>query len=165
MENLIRDAVAEHIRAIRKARKLTQEELAFRSGLTPSYISLIERKKQSISLKSLEKIAEALGVSTNKLLTTKEKTKSDSKHLILDEMSVLFKYFDKDTIYFILEFIRKLSQGAVKVNPPQPPSKRKRKPRKTSMSGRTDAKKTMPLRHARMHEKQNRVNSHSPDSM
>lgn len=152
MENLIRDAVAENIRAIRTAVKLTQEELAFRSGLTPSYISLIERKKQSISLKSLENIADALGVSTNKLLAAKEKTKSDSTQRILDEMNALLKHFDKKTVYFILEVIRKLSQGAVKVNPPTRIRKRGR--RKTGATGRPTAEKTASFKRARMPEKE-----------
>ena len=41
---------------------ISQEELAFETGLHRTYISDVERGKRSISLKNIEKIAESLGI-------------------------------------------------------------------------------------------------------
>ena len=52
----------EQIRARRKELGLSLEELAQRTGLTASFLSLVERDMRNPSLESLRHIAEALGV-------------------------------------------------------------------------------------------------------
>jgi transcriptional regulator with XRE-family HTH domain len=52
----------EQIRARRKELGLSLEELAQRTGLTASFLSLVERNMSNPSLESLRHIAEALGV-------------------------------------------------------------------------------------------------------
>lgn len=52
----------EQIRARRKELGLSLEELAQRTGLTASFLSLVERDMSNPSLESLRHIAEALGV-------------------------------------------------------------------------------------------------------
>lgn len=47
----------------RKRLRISQEELAERAGLRRTYLSDIERGARNISLKSVEKIADALGIS------------------------------------------------------------------------------------------------------
>jgi transcriptional regulator with XRE-family HTH domain len=54
--------VGEQIRKIRKLRGMTQERLAEQSGLSFSYISDVERGTRNISLESLGKIINALGI-------------------------------------------------------------------------------------------------------
>ena len=56
------------LRALRLQRDLSQEALAAKAGLHRTYISLIERGKQSVTLDSMEKLAGALGVSVKKLM-------------------------------------------------------------------------------------------------
>jgi CheY-like chemotaxis protein len=51
------------VRSWRTRLRISQEELSFRSGLQRSYISDIERGARNVSLKSVEKIADALGIS------------------------------------------------------------------------------------------------------
>ncbi|MEB4858347.1 helix-turn-helix domain-containing protein [Priestia megaterium] len=50
------------IRTIRKAKGLTQDELAKRCGLQNTYIGGIEQGERNISLQSVEKLAEGLEV-------------------------------------------------------------------------------------------------------
>jgi len=50
------------IRVIRAQRGLRQDELAGAAGLSPSYVSLIERGKREPSLVIVRKLASALGV-------------------------------------------------------------------------------------------------------
>ena len=48
--------LGQRIRAERTARKMTQEELAERADLHPTYIGQVERGEKSLTIASLEKI-------------------------------------------------------------------------------------------------------------
>ncbi|MFK4437451.1 transcriptional regulator with XRE-family HTH domain [Paenibacillus sp. RC21] len=50
------------IRQFRKLRDITQEQLAEASDSTGSYIGKLERGEVNVQIKTLEKIAEALGI-------------------------------------------------------------------------------------------------------
>ena len=50
------------VRELRKSNNLTQEKLEQKSGVDRTYISDIERGVRNPSLKSIEKLANALGV-------------------------------------------------------------------------------------------------------
>ncbi len=51
------------MRHFRILKKLSQEELAFRSGLNRNYISDTERGTRNVSLRSIAKISHGLGIS------------------------------------------------------------------------------------------------------
>lgn len=57
------------IRELRMIRNISQEELAFRCGLSKNYISDVERGKRNISLQSIEKIAHGFNISEKELFT------------------------------------------------------------------------------------------------
>lgn len=57
------------LRAERKARRLTQEQLAFEAGLSLTYIGEIERGQRMISLDTLQRLAGALNLTSAQLLT------------------------------------------------------------------------------------------------
>jgi len=56
----LRKVFAQNVRARRKARGLSQEELADVCGLHRTYIGSIERAERNVSLDNIEKIAGAL---------------------------------------------------------------------------------------------------------
>ena len=56
------------LRELRQEKGLSQEELADKAGLHRTYISQIERGLKSPSLRSLDQIADALGVSLSTLV-------------------------------------------------------------------------------------------------
>jgi transcriptional regulator with XRE-family HTH domain len=56
------------VREQRLARKLTQEELAYRARLSLTYIGEIERGQRMVSVESLLRVAGALGFSGAELL-------------------------------------------------------------------------------------------------
>lgn len=58
----------QHLRLLRTQRGYSQEELAAKAKLHRTYISLIERGKQSVTLDTMEKIAQALDISVRKLM-------------------------------------------------------------------------------------------------
>ena len=61
------------VRALRLKRGLSQEKLAELAGLHRTYIGSIERGEQNISLRNIEKLAQALNVSAASLLSDKTK--------------------------------------------------------------------------------------------
>lgn len=65
--NELRMKFGEKIRMIREAQGLSQEDLAFKSGLHRTYIGGIERGERNPSLESIAKIAKALDVPLNYL--------------------------------------------------------------------------------------------------
>src|SRR5207245_7720594 len=71
--NLMRDGdlkkyFAGRLRASRKARGLSQEELAHAAGLHRTHVSLIERSRRAIRLETLMRLAKALNVEPADLL-------------------------------------------------------------------------------------------------
>ncbi|MDX2439867.1 MAG: helix-turn-helix transcriptional regulator [Desulfobacterales bacterium] len=60
--------IGNNIRENRKEKGLTQEELASKANLHRTYIGMIERAEKNLTVTNLQKIAEALEVSTGSLL-------------------------------------------------------------------------------------------------
>lgn len=63
------EQVGLRIREIRLQRKMTQEQLGEKVGVTFSYIGRVERGQKNISLRTLGKIAIALDVNVNTFFT------------------------------------------------------------------------------------------------
>ena len=66
-EDAIKRRFGARMRELRKARGLSQEALAFASGLDRSYLGAIERGEKNVSLINIHRIAEALGVGAGEL--------------------------------------------------------------------------------------------------
>ena len=60
--------IGTRIQEIRKAKKLTQEQLAEMVDLSPSYISAVERGAKTPKLETLIELANTLGASADDLL-------------------------------------------------------------------------------------------------
>lgn len=58
----IRISVGKKIKELRKEQNLSQEYLALLSGLDRTYINSVENGRRNISIISLEKIANGLGI-------------------------------------------------------------------------------------------------------
>jgi len=65
--------LGQRIVALRKARKLTQEQLAEAIGCSVEFISLVERGVNAPSVAGLEKFAKILKVEVKELFTFEEK--------------------------------------------------------------------------------------------
>lgn len=59
------------IKELRLKQNISQEELAFRCGLSKNYISDVERGTRNVSLKSIEKIANGFVVNLKELFDFK----------------------------------------------------------------------------------------------
>ena len=64
----IRKVVRTNLRRLRKTKGLTQEDLAFKIGVSRAYIGYIEQGSNIPSLDTLEKLAKALDVSITALV-------------------------------------------------------------------------------------------------
>ena len=63
----IKNAFVENLRRIRMEKKISQETLAFLSGIDRTYVSGIERGKRNVSLVNIKRIAVALNVDIKEL--------------------------------------------------------------------------------------------------
>jgi transcriptional regulator with XRE-family HTH domain len=60
------------IKEVRIAKGMTQAEVAEKSGLKQSQVSMIETGERGLNVKTADKIAHALGVTLNELLAESE---------------------------------------------------------------------------------------------
>ena len=56
-----------NVKALRKKKDLSQEELAFKANLHRTYIGMIERAEKNITLINIYKLSSALDVEVNEL--------------------------------------------------------------------------------------------------
>ena len=67
------EALGAAVRELRKRGDLSQEDLAHKSGLHPTYISGIERGLRNPSWRSIGRLSEALGVPVSELAKLAER--------------------------------------------------------------------------------------------
>lgn len=65
----LKDVVATNLRRLRSSKKLTQEELAGRAGLSMRYVGAVERGRVAASITVLGLLADALEVEPAILVT------------------------------------------------------------------------------------------------
>lgn len=84
----------------------SQVDLAQRSGFHRSYISDVERGSRNVSLKSIEKLSEALGVSLVTLFSDVSKTAAEALHA--DELAEILLVEDNgDDVLLVTEALKK----------------------------------------------------------
>ncbi|WP_339798126.1 helix-turn-helix transcriptional regulator [uncultured Hyphomonas sp.] len=71
----IREIFALNLKAHRKAKGLSQEELAHLAGIDRTYVSLLERRIYSASIDVLQQLATALGIEPDELLKRPRKAR------------------------------------------------------------------------------------------
>lgn len=97
------ESIGKNIRKYRLERKLKQEDLAERSGLSANYIGMVERGQKIPSLESFINILNSLGVSADMILCDELSCGYMSKNTLLhDRISQLSKK-DQKTVYTVLE--------------------------------------------------------------
>jgi transcriptional regulator with XRE-family HTH domain len=96
--------VGEQIRYIRKSKGLTQEALANQCGFQYSYLSDIERGERNISLETLEKIINALGILPIEIFNFKHADTDNElieKRLVIESLQALLHDRDVSEVKFI----------------------------------------------------------------
>lgn len=100
--------IGERIRNIRKESGLSQEELAYRASLHPTYIGQLERGEKNATLESIEKVTAALNISFEDLFKHLKMSSNDSDSLIFNKIYTLLHNRTLDDKKKILSFIEQL---------------------------------------------------------
>lgn len=108
----LRNSVGERIRAIRKAKGLTQQQLAELSGLDDAYIGSLERGERNFSIDTLEKIVTGLKISPYEILNVNY---SESEELLLrrqavDEYSLLINEINREDVDRVKRIVKELRE-------------------------------------------------------
>lgn len=68
----LREILARNVRLLRAARGMSQEALAFESGINRTYVSDVERGVRNVSIDNVSRLARSLGVQPWELLRSSE---------------------------------------------------------------------------------------------
>ena len=106
------ERVGKNIKEKRKDKGLTQEELAEKADINPKFLGKVERAETNVSLLTLSKICNALGISLCELLAF---TAMDKELLRLGELSSeiwkLIKGKDRKTIQLSIKVFKEILEG------------------------------------------------------
>lgn len=102
------NSIGTNIRKFRTEKKLRQEDLAERAGLSANYIGMVERGEKIPSLESFISIVNALGVSADMVLHDVLETGYEVKGSLLDKLRNLPKH-DREKIFAVIETMIKHS--------------------------------------------------------
>lgn len=108
--------VARSVREIRRARNLSQRQLAARMGVPRTYISKIENAKAMPTLSSLDRLAHALDVNVCALLRDARSRREEEVRAILDdpflaEIAPLVAQLDSLQRSMFLNHVRDMAMG------------------------------------------------------
>ncbi len=83
--------IGKALKTCRKAKNYTQDKLAEKSGITKSYLSLIENNKREVSFSLIEKLAKSLKIPTHLLifLSLEKKEAQDLPGNVTNELNKL----------------------------------------------------------------------------
>jgi transcriptional regulator with XRE-family HTH domain len=109
----LRNSVGERIRTIRKAKGLTQQQLAELSGLDDAYIGSVERGERNFSIDTLEKVLTALNVSISELMFSKEHMTEDEtiRQEAIDEFVALTSRLNEEQISILRRVSKEVSRA------------------------------------------------------
>lgn len=104
------DSIGKNIRKYRVERKMRQEDLAERSGLSTNYIGMVERGEKIPALETFITILNALGVSADMVLTDVLSVGYTVKNSLLGEKISKLSKEDQVRIYDVIDTMMKHSK-------------------------------------------------------
>jgi transcriptional regulator with XRE-family HTH domain len=109
----LRKSVGNRIRDIRKAKGLTQQQLAEQSNLDDAYIGAVERGERNFSIDTLEKIVNALEIQSMELFPVKHSLSAVTiaRQKAKDEFAAMIDNLSKERIEAILRINEELCRA------------------------------------------------------
>lgn len=112
------NVVGKRICQLREEHKLTQEELAEASAISPSFLGLIERGQRTPSVATLLKIAQVLDITLDELFNESRKpeftekfvSKYDKSSPLTKRMTVLFQNLNQKDKKLALKIIKQIAR-------------------------------------------------------
>lgn len=102
--------IGKNIRKYRLMKKLRQEDLAEKAGLTANYIGMVERGEKIPSLETFIKILNTLGVSADMVLSDVLDNGYTVKNSMLNEKLEKIAPEDRNRIYEVIDTMIKQSK-------------------------------------------------------
>jgi len=102
--------IGKNIRKYRLMKKLRQEDLAEKAGLTANYIGMVERGEKIPSLETFIKILNTLGVSADMVLSDVLDNGYTVKNSMLNEKLEKLAPEDRNRIYEVIDTMIKQSK-------------------------------------------------------
>ena len=106
---MLSEQIGKRIQACRKAKGLTQEQLAERIELSRNYLSAVERGVNQISLEKLVELMNVLECSADEIFVDVIKTGAQTKASILSEKMKELPYSEQMRILEVVETLIKTS--------------------------------------------------------
>jgi len=120
MENLSA-CFGKRLRTLRKARKMSQEELSFRADISAAHLGQIERAEKKPTLETIGKLAEALDISLPELFTFETDgvcAEADQEDTVISRINAQLKGLapeeQKDILRIVRIFRRNITKNAGK---------------------------------------------------
>ncbi len=104
------DTIGKGIKKYRLAKKLRQEDLAEKVGLSANYIGMVERGEKTPSLESFISIINALEISADMVLADVLNTGYTVKSSLLNERMSKISKEDRERVYDVIETLLKHSK-------------------------------------------------------
>lgn len=109
----VRHRLGSRLRALRQDRQLTQEELAERAEIHPTFLAKIEAGQRLPSLEVIRRLAGALGVPVASIVSTIDECEGASrKDRLVGELAMLLKGCTGEELEFVKDFIMMLKRHA-----------------------------------------------------
>ncbi|OQX56406.1 MAG: hypothetical protein B5M53_01575 [Candidatus Cloacimonas sp. 4484_209] len=100
----------ERVRFFRKIAGLTQEQLAERANLHPTYIGQVERGERNLSLICIEKLANGLSVEIKDLFTFPAEETKNEKDELLYKIKAIVKEMDSKSLRVSEKILKYLTE-------------------------------------------------------
>lgn len=101
--------LGEQVKLFRKRMGFTQEQLAAKAGITPSFLGQIERGQRSPTVETVYKISKALEVSMEELFSfQKEIIQKDAAHVYHQRIMKLLKSRNEKDLEFTYQLLKQL---------------------------------------------------------
>lgn len=104
----IQKAFGERLRALRRDKKLTQEQAAEKGGINPKYYGAVERGEINITLKTIASLARVLDVEIGEIFAFDLGIQKEEKSEIIAKTTQILKAGSKDQIKRLNLFLKEV---------------------------------------------------------
>ena len=101
------NVIGQRIQSARKSKKMTQQDLAEKMGVSIAFLSRIERGNSQVNLKRLGQICAILEITEGELLNG---TSSDSSSYLDSEFSEILKKCNSEQVKLIYDIAKLISK-------------------------------------------------------
>lgn len=108
MEDSLVKAIGMQIRLLRKSKNLSQEELAFKADVHPTYIGQLERGEKNVTISNLYQITNALEVSLAGFFSTIEPNQNSNDGLPYQAIIKLLQDINSTDQYNLYKIIQQI---------------------------------------------------------